>query len=87
LTSFFAAFPLIAHSPAQVPAGSTTAGAERTYVMERDLVLLGVYASERAAMEARVKYWNAKARGSARLSPMVTRVNYRQSAQRKTSLF
>jgi hypothetical protein len=27
----------------------------------------GVYASERGAVEARVKYWNAKARGSARL--------------------
>jgi hypothetical protein len=30
------------------------------YVMRKDLVLLGVYATKRAAVAARVKYWKAK---------------------------
>jgi hypothetical protein len=32
------------------------------YVMEDDLLLLGVYATKRAAVAARVQYWNAKER-------------------------
>jgi hypothetical protein len=38
------------------------------YVMERDLVLLGVYATRRAAVAARAKYWRAK--GSGREIPL-----------------
>ena len=34
------------------------------YVMERDLVLLGVYPTVRAAAAARAKYWKAKERGA-----------------------
>jgi hypothetical protein len=33
-----------------------------SYVMERDLLLLGVFASKRAAVAARAKYWTAKER-------------------------
>jgi hypothetical protein len=33
------------------------------YVMERDLVRLGVFASKRAAVAARAQYWKAKDRG------------------------
>jgi hypothetical protein len=32
------------------------------YVMKKDLVLLGVYATKRAAVIARLKYWKAKER-------------------------
>jgi hypothetical protein len=32
------------------------------YVMERDLILLGVYATKHAAVTARAKYWKAKER-------------------------
>jgi hypothetical protein len=32
------------------------------YVMEKDLVLLGVYSTIRAAVAARAKYWKAKQR-------------------------
>ena len=34
------------------------------YVMERDLVRLGVYATKRAAVAARAKYWKAKERAA-----------------------
>jgi hypothetical protein len=33
-----------------------------SYVMEKDLVLLGVYPTIRAAVAARAKYWTAKER-------------------------
>ena len=32
--------------------------------MKKDLVLLGVYATKRAAVAARLKYWKAKERGA-----------------------
>jgi hypothetical protein len=32
------------------------------YVMERELVLLGIYPTKRAAVAARAKYWKAKER-------------------------
>jgi hypothetical protein len=32
------------------------------YVMEKDLVRLGTYATKRAAITARLKYWKAKER-------------------------
>jgi hypothetical protein len=35
------------------------------YVMEKDLVLLGVYPTIRAAVAARAKYWKVKARRAA----------------------
>jgi hypothetical protein len=34
------------------------------YVAERDLVLLGVFATRRAAAVARAKYWQAKERAA-----------------------
>ena len=32
------------------------------YVMEKDLVLLGVYATKREAVEARIEYWRSHVR-------------------------